>query len=161
MPKPTSYWVVTFTLKTWAEAQAAGGNIVGFRSSSRGGFRRMALGDHVLCYLTGISRFVAVQEVVSGIFVSKSPIWKDDYLPLRVSVMDIVRLEPETAVPVSELRSDLSIFRNLKRPSAWGVHFRTSPKKWKEADGKVVVSALREAEKNPVRRALQGRGRRM
>ena len=68
MTDSRGYWVVIFTLKTWAEALAAGGNIVGFRSSSKGNFQKMAIGDYLLCYLIGISRFVAVQEVESEVF---------------------------------------------------------------------------------------------
>jgi hypothetical protein len=161
MAHPKGYWAVTFTLKTWAEAQAAGGNVVGFRASSKGNFQKMAVGDYLLCYLTGVSRFVAVQEVESGVFVDDSPIWKDDDFPFRVRVKDVERLEPETGVPVIHLSHQLSIFKNLKILSQWAVHFRTSPKKWKEEDGKAVLAALREAKKNPVRRSLQDRERLM
>jgi hypothetical protein len=154
-----SYWVVCFTLKTWAEALAAGGDTVGFRSSSKGSFQKMAIGDYLLCYLIGVSRFVAIQEVNSEVFIDDSPIWKDDSFPFRVKVKEVVRLEPETAVPVIHLCHQLSIFQNLKSLGAWAVHFRTSPKKWKEEDSKAVLTALREAKKNPLHRSLQDRER--
>jgi hypothetical protein len=159
MTKSRSYWAVCFTLQTWAEAIEAGGNVVGFRASSQGHFRKMAVGDYLLCYLTGISRFVAIQEVKSEVFLDDAPIWSDDDFPFRVRVKDVVRLEPETAVPVTHLSHKLSIFQNLTSPSSWGVHFRTSPKKWKEEDGQVVVTALREASRNPIPISLSDRQR--
>jgi hypothetical protein len=150
-----NYWVVTFTLKTWAEALAAGGNIVGFRSTSKGNFQKIAIGDYFLCYLIGISRFVAVQEVESEPFLDDSRIWEDDPFPFRVMVKTVVKLEPETAVPVVYLSDKLSIFENLTSLRAWGVHFRTSPKKWKREDGEIVVAAVKEAAIAPVRQALE------
>jgi hypothetical protein len=158
MAQVRGYWSVTFSPKTWEEAQAAGGNLVGFRSSSKG-FEKIAVGDYLLCYLTGVSRFVAVQEVLSEFFVDESKIWKDDYFPFRIRVKDVIKLEPETAVPVVHLSHQLSIFENLKVLGQWAVHFRTSPKRWKEEDGEAVLAALREAERNPVRRSLQDRER--
>jgi len=154
-----TYWAVTFTLKTWAEAQAAGGNVVGFRARSRGSLWKIAVGDFLLCYLIGVSRFIAVQEVESEVFVDNSPIWEDDEFPFRVMTRDVVRLDPETAVPVISLSSGLSIFQNLKNRSAWAVHFQTSPRRWKEADGRIVVAAVKDAKKNPVQRSLQHRER--
>jgi hypothetical protein len=157
MTDSRSYWVVCFTLKTWEEASSAGGNIAGFRHSTKGNLDKLAVGDYLLCYLTGLSRFVAVQEVKSEVFEDDSPIWKDDYFPLRVKVKDVVRLDPETAVPVVHLSDQLSIFENLKSSSAWGVHFRTSPKKWKDTDGKVVVAALTKVQRSPIRRSVEDR----
>ena len=99
MSNSRAYWVVVFTVKTWEEALAAGGNIVGFRSGTRGNFDKIAVGDYLLCYLTGVSRFVAVLEVESEPFLDDTPVWKDDVFPYRVVAKAIVQLEPEKAVP--------------------------------------------------------------
>lgn len=147
MSNSRAYWVVVFTVKTWEEALAAGGNIVGFRSGTRGNFDKIAVGDYLLCYLTGVSRFVAVLEVESEPFLDDTPVWKDDVFPYRVVAKAIVQLEPEKAVPVLELADRLSIFNKYTTPGSWGVFFRTSPRKWNKEDGQVVVDAIQKAAK--------------
>jgi hypothetical protein len=61
-------------------------------------------GDYLLCYLTGVSRFIGVLEVTSQPFWDETPIWKDEVFPSRVKVEVIATLTPETAVPIFELK---------------------------------------------------------
>ena len=154
MSDTRSYWVVIFTLKTWQETLAAGGNVVGFRSTTRGEFNKITIGDHLLCYIKGISRFIAVQRVESEPFLDDSPVWPDDDFPIRVKVQTIVKLEPEAAVPVVEVKDRLSIFENVTYPGGWGVFFQTSPKRWNEEDGKAVMKALEKAQRAPTWRPV-------
>jgi predicted RNA-binding protein len=147
-----SYWLDLFTGTTWEEFLAAGGEVSGFRDRRWKSVQRIKPGDYLLCYLTGVSRWIGVLEVVSEPFRDNTPIWKDEEFPSRVRVRPVVTLTPETAVPVFELRDQLSAFQNLKNPNAWTGHFRGSPVRWKVADGEAVVSAVQEAEKNPIKR---------
>src|SRR5207248_1073547 len=119
---------------SWHEFVAAGGNISGFRERRRNSVESMQRGDHLVCYVVGISRFIAVLEVTGKPFFDKSPIWKSDAFPARVPVKPIVRLTPETAIPIFELKDTLSFFQNLPFPNAWGAYFRGSPSRWSEAD---------------------------
>lgn len=152
MAKQRNYWVNTFTLKTWEEAQRAGGEIAGFRTWSKMLFDTVSEGDYFLCYILKLKRFIAVQEVISRAFVDDTPIWQDALFPYRVKVRAILKLDPETAVPVIELADRLSIFKNLKNASAWGLYFQRSPKRWAVADGERVVLALEAAVKSPIKR---------
>lgn len=149
-----NYWLDLFTGVTWKEFLDAGGNISGFRESRLSAVQKIKPGDYLLCYLTGVSRFIAVLEVVSSAFKDASPIWKDDHFPCRVKVKPVVVLDPETAVPVTELRRSLSMFRNMKSPSAWIGRFRGSPAKWSAPDGEAVLRALLEAKEHPVSRPV-------
>ena len=149
-----NYWLDLFTGKTWQEFLDAGGTISGFRESRWRTVQRMKPGDFLLCYLTGVSRFIGVLEVISVPFKDKTPIWEDDFFPCRVEVKDLVSLTPETAVPVHELKDHLTVFQNLKNPNAWTGHFRGSPVKWKAPDGEAVVNALMTAKENPVIRPV-------
>ncbi|WP_447599472.1 hypothetical protein [Nitrospira sp. Nam80] len=90
--------------------------------------------------------------MTSSAFKDSAPIWKDEDFPSRVKVKMIVSLTPETALPVLEMRDKLTFFSNLKSPMAWTGHFRGSPTKMKASDGEAIVTAMREAEKNPVSR---------
>ena len=152
MSKQRNYWVNTYTLKTWEEAQRAGGEIAGFRTWSKTLFETVSEGDYFLCYILKLKRFIAVQPVVSEAFVDDTPIWQDELFPYRIKVRTILKLDPETAVPVIELADRLSIFENLKQSSAWGVYFQRSPRMWTIPDGEKVVSAIEAAVKSPINR---------
>jgi len=111
-------------------------------------------GDYFLCYLTGVSRFIGVLEVTSEPYWDETLIWKDEIFPCRVKVEVIAALTPETAVPIFDLKEQLTIFQNLKSPNAWTGHVRGSPSRWKPSDGEAVVYAVMEAVENPVKRPV-------
>jgi hypothetical protein len=108
----------------------------------------------LLCYLTGVSRFVGALEVTKPAYRDTKLIWNDEAFPVRLGVKSLVTLTPETAIPVRELDNLLSIFSNMSSPAAWTGHFRGSPAKWKASDGEAVMKALREAERKPVSRPV-------
>lgn len=83
-----------------------------------------------------------------------TPIWEHNTFPCRMQVKPLVMLTPETAVPIRELRDNLSIFQDLKSPHAWTGHLRGSPSRWKTADGEIVHTALSQAQANPVARPV-------
>ena len=112
-----SYWLDLFTGTTWKEFLAAGGEVSGFRERRWKTVQQMEPGDYLLCYLTGISRWIGVLEVMSDPFKGSAPIWKDEQFPCRVRVRSVATLIPETAVPVFELSDELSVFRDLKNPT--------------------------------------------
>lgn len=149
-----NYWLDLFTGTTWADFLKAGGQISGFREGRWKTVQQMKPGDYLLCYLTGVSRWIGVLEVVGEPFTDSNPIWKTDVFPSRVPVKVLVSLTPETAVPVLELKDDLTIFRDLKSPFAWTGHFRGSPARWKVSDGEIVVNAVMTASDNPVVRPV-------
>lgn len=147
-----SYWLNLFNSTTWQEFLDAGAEVSGFPEKRWSKVQQIKPGDYLLCYLTRISRWIGVLEVVSDSFLDKSPIWKSAEFPCRVKVKVVVSLTPETAVPVLDLSSQLELF-NVKTPN-WGVLFRTAPKEFKCSDGEVIVSAVMEAKEHPVIRPV-------
>lgn len=152
-----NYWVDLFSGSTWQEFLDAGAHISGFRENRWSIVQQIKSGDYLICYLTGISRWIGVLEVISEPFKDNTPIWKDDIYPSRVQVKPLICLTPETAVPIDELRSELSIFENLSSPNAWTGHVRSTPSKWKAPDGEAVVRAIQEAQRNPISRPVDRR----
>jgi len=145
-----NYWLDLFTGATWEEFQQAGSSVSGFRESRWKTMQKIVKGAYFLCYLTGVSRFIGVLEVMSEPYMdAKRDIWHDEDFPCRIKVKPIIELTPETAVPVFELRDQLSCFQNLKSPHAWTGHFRSSPE--------AVVKALLDARDNPVIRPVDKR----
>jgi predicted RNA-binding protein len=144
------YWLDLFSGSTWDEFHAAGAEVSGFRERRWKTVQRMKPGDYLLCYLTGVSRWIGILEVVSEPYMDTTPIWADDVFPARMRVKPVVELTPETAVPIMDLRDQLSIFQNLKSPDAWTGYLRGSPSEWSAADAEVVVNAIMEAKRHPV-----------
>ena len=153
-----AYYLDLFTGTTWAEFLNAGGTVSGFRESRWSRVQKIVPGDYLLCYLTGVSRWVGVLEVVGGAYKAPpndgSDIWKDEAFPCRLPVKVVAALTPETAVPILDMRDRLTIFQNLKNPNMWSGALRGSPQLWKAHDGEAVTSAVLEALARPVTREL-------
>jgi hypothetical protein len=143
------YWVNLYTWKTWQEYVQAGGKVSGFRESRWRTVQRIKPGDLLLCYMTGISRFFAILEVTGTPYKDDTQIWEETLFPCRLPVRIILALEPGYAVPVVDLRSQLSYFQDLKTPHAWSGHFRGSPTEEKPKDAEIIIEALRQAEQEP------------
>ena len=149
-----NYRLDLFTGTTWQEFLDAGGSVSGFRESRWSTVQKIRKGDYLLCYLTGVSRFIGILEVESDPYKDTSPIWKDEPFPCRLRVKKVIALTPETGVPVYDLRDRLTCFLEASTPVAWTGHFRGSPAKWKASDGEAVLAALVDAQANPQVRSV-------
>jgi hypothetical protein len=144
------YWLNLYTWRTWQEFLAAGGQVSGFREGRWKSVQHIKQGDIFLCYLTGLSRFFAIEEITGAPFKDNSPIWGEDSFPCRLPVKVLLALEPQFAVPVKSLKDELSYFQNMKSPHSWTGAFRGSPVEIKHQDAELIIAALQEAEQNPV-----------
>lgn len=144
-----NYWLDLFTGKTWEEFIKSGATVSGFRKHREKISQNIKPGDCLICYLTGLSRFIGVLEITSNYFINETPIWKDEVFPVRFNVKLIHKLEPGTAVPILKLQDKLSIFKNLKNQKAWSGFFRGSPALFSREDGEIITEAIKHAEKNP------------
>lgn len=147
-----NYWLDLFTGTTWEEFKKHGAIVSGFRRRRRRLAKSICSGDYLICYLTGIMRFVGILEVKSECYEDDTPIWDDSVFPIRFKVELIYELTPKTAIPVLSLQDKLSIFKNLRNPNAWSGFFRGSPAKFKTQDGEIITQAIKEAISNPIER---------
>lgn len=154
---PRNYWLDLFSGTTWKEFLNSGADVSGFRSTRWNVLKKVSVGDYLICYLTGISRFIGILEVTSSPYQDESPIWNDDAFPARVKVRALAILTPETAVPVEDVLNKLSFYKTIKGPNAWTGYFRASPMLWKCEDGKTVCDAIGAARANPVIRQVDRR----
>ena len=141
-----TYWLDLFIVETWKEFQNHGGDVSGFSEKRWMTVQKMKPGDYLLCYLTRVSRWVGVLEVVGEPFFDEKPIWSSQVYPSRVPVRVVLALSPERGVPVLEMREELTVFRGLDNPNRWQGPFRGSPARWKAADGEAIIRALQDAE---------------
>jgi hypothetical protein len=150
-----TYWLDLFTHQTWTEFLDAGGQVSGFRENRWKTLQTMNSGDILLCYLTGVSRWIGLLEVTGPAFQDDTPIWSANDFQARIPVKLIAKLDALTGVPVIEMKEKLSIFQNLKSPHAWTGRFRGSPYRWKSEDGAAVVTAILDAVIHPVERPFE------
>src|ERR1019366_3939546 len=101
---------------------------------------------------TGIGRWIGLLEITGPAFKDKTKIWSRDDFPSRIPVKLLAKLDPLTAVPVIDMKQQLSVFQNLKSAHAWTGHFRGSPSKWTPEDGKAVFDAVNAAVISPIER---------
>lgn len=148
----TKHWLDLFTGQTWDEFLNSGATVSGFRESRKRMAAKIHPGDHLICYLTGISRFIGLLEVNSEWYHDTKPIWTNETFPVRFDVKLALRLAPNTAVPVLNLRDRLSIFSNIRPGQQWSGFFRGSPTEFKPGDAKVIVDAMEDALRKPVER---------
>jgi hypothetical protein len=152
-----NYWLDLFTGTTWDEFRKAGANISGFRERMRQRDKRIEPGDVLLCYLTGVMRWVGALEVV-GPTSDASPIWASDPFPVRLAVKPLVMLDPECGVLMNQFEGKLDFYRGPEHRGGFKAFLRMSPNLFKrEGDGAFILGALREAERNPVAKPVDPR----
>lgn len=135
------YWVQVFTPATWQRFLDNGGNVTGFRDLRWKHIQKLQIGDYLLCYLSGISKWVGILEVVSSPYLDTGRIWAEELFPCRVDVRVLAKLGLETAIPIRTMEQDLSIFRAKN----WSLYLISSPSKWLAKDGEAVVKAILDA----------------
>ena len=150
-----NYWLDLFTLQSWQEFLDAGASVSGFNQKMTAKLDKIQVGDYLLCYVTGISRFIGILEVCSAPYQDDFPIWSSSVFPNRVKVKPVAMLKTETAIPVLDLVDELSIFKvNPQFSAAWTGYVRASPTLWKVKDGEAVTAAIMAAIENPVVKPL-------
>jgi hypothetical protein len=149
-----TYWLDLFTGQTWQEFRDYGGSVSGFRKRMHNAVERIKPGDILLCYLTGVMRWVGALEV-EGRSRDNKKIWQFDDFPERLSVKPIVLLSPEHGVPMEELEGKVDFYRSRADRPGFNGFLRMSPNRFKRAtDGELILSLLRAAEKEPTNRAV-------
>jgi hypothetical protein len=152
-----NYWLDLFTGTTWNEFRDSGATVSGFRHRMRNAASKVQAGDIFLCYLTGVMRWVGALEVV-GPSKDKRPIWKDADFPIRFEVKALVMLDAEYGVPMGELKGKVLFYQSDKDSPGFSAFLRQSPNLFKRnADGEIILSLVRSAEKHPVSRPVDPR----
>ncbi|HXX17946.1 MAG TPA: hypothetical protein VEJ46_00950 [Candidatus Acidoferrum sp.] len=152
-----NYWLDLFTGTTWREFKEAGSNVSGFRAKQVKSAKKMKSGDVFLCYLTGVMRWVGALEII-GPSTDRRQIWKEQDFPVRFNVKPMVLLEPEHGVPMEQLESRVKFYRGPEDRGKFRGFVRASLRQFEDPkDGELILSMLREAEKNPVSRPVDAK----
>ncbi len=152
-----SYWLDLFTGETWAEFLADGATITGFRSGTERVVATIAPADILLCYVTGVKRWVGALEVIGPTYDTRR-IWAYDEFPVRLNVRPVIKREPEFGMPLEQLANRVAFFATTADRGGYQGFFRRSPNAFKrEADGELILELLRAADSEPVAREVDQR----
>ena len=152
-----TYWIDLFTGTTWRQFREAGAAVSGFRESKRSTLSRISPGDVLLCYLTGVMRWVGALEVV-GPTDDHSPIWGQGEFSARLAVKPVVLLAPEHGVPMADLQGRVDFFAGPADRGKFKGFVRGSPAAFKRpSDGVLILDLLQQAERTRVSRPVDPR----
>jgi restriction system protein len=144
-----NYWLDLFTVKTLEEFQKAGAMVSGFRERRLPICEQIQPGDKLLCYLTGISRWVGVLRVTKPAYRSEERIWDMEVFPVRIGVEAEILLPPEHGIPHQTLQP------SLHSPArSWAGYLRGSPTRLQKEDAEVILDAIQRAQQTPVFRPI-------
>ena len=142
-----TYWIDLFTGTTWEEFLKDGANVTGFRYRMRNTVRSIKTGDILLCYVTGVKRWIGALEVV-GQSDDQRRIWKQEEFPARLTVRPIVMLKPENSVQMEVLEGHVDFYKGPEDRGKFKGFVRGSPRLFKRVkDGELILELLRKAEK--------------
>jgi hypothetical protein len=114
-------------------------------------------GDILLCYLTGVKRWVGALEIL-GPSDDTTPIWKVDEFPFRFAVKPLILLDPDTGVPMEHLEGRLDFYKGPADKGGFKGFLRMSPNHFRRGtDGDLILELLQQAQGNPVKRAVDPR----
>lgn len=151
-----TYWSNLFTGTTWEEFLKAGGKISGWRPNKARRLEKVKPGDHFVCYVTGVHRWVGLLKVL-GPSTDKTQIWSIDDYPVRMRVEPLITLTPETGVPLEQLEGKVTFYPDASARGRYDGFFRGAPRALEDADAQAIVAMLQQAESHPVRRPVDAR----
>jgi len=148
-----NYWLDLFSGTTWDEFEKAGASVSGFRHRMRNSVARIAPGDILLCYMTGVMRWVGALEVL-GRSDDTSDIWSVADFPERLSVKPLVMLDAEHGIPMAQLEGHVEFYQGPEDRGKFKGFIRRSPNLLTEQNGGYIMDLLRSAEQSPVARPV-------
>jgi hypothetical protein len=149
-----AYFIDLFSPETYRAFASSARDVSGFRLRHRGMADRVKRGDVLVCYLTRLSRWFGLLEVLEGPFVDHTPIFVPEADPfvVRFRVKATVWLEVEKAIPIHDevIWNGLSFTRGLEKAStAWTGKVRGSLVKLDDPDGAFLAQHLKSQSVEP------------
>ncbi|HVT18136.1 MAG TPA: EVE domain-containing protein [Thermoanaerobaculia bacterium] len=144
-----SFYLDLFSPETYEAFSRSDRRVSGFRSRQRAAATRIKPGDKLVCYMTKLSRWVGVLEVIEGPYEDKTPIFypEDDPFVIRFKVNSIVWLPKEKTLPIhlEEIWSALSFTKGQDpTTSNWTGKLRGSLVRISDQDGSLLEVKLLE-----------------
>lgn len=151
-----AYFTRLFTVDTYEAYLTSDRTVAGFQESQAAMASRLSSGDKLLGYVTGISRWTTVAEVIDGPFIDHTPIFlpESDPYVVRFRIRPSVCLQLPDSIPIkdNEVFSNLSFTRGREN-GYWLGPLRRSLHHLDDADGvfleKTLLRQTQEPKKYP------------
>ena len=148
-----AYYIDLFSPETYHAFTASDRDISGFRERHRKMAGRIKPGDCLVCYVTRLSRWVGLLDVIEGPFVDNKPIFvaENDPFVVRFRVKASTWLNLDHAIPIhdGEIWQSLSFTKDLHEGSlAWTGKVRGSLVRLGDGDGELLAGKLRAQAEN-------------
>lgn len=149
-----TYFIDLFSPETYEAFTRSTQGLSGFRMRHKSMAERIKPGDVFACYVTKVSRWCGLLEIVEGPFIDSTPIFlpQNDPFVVRFKVKPRVWLPLDQSLPIHETSvwNGLSFTRTLEKGSiAWTGKVRGSLVKLDEKDGKFLAEALAAQTEQP------------
>jgi hypothetical protein len=149
-----SYFLDLFSPLTHEGFTKSDRTTTGFRQRHASVAQRVRRGDKLVCYVTKVSRWCGLLEVLEGPFVDNTPIFvaREDPFVIRFRVLPHVWLPLENAIPIhqAEVWEKLSFTCGMDRGSpGWTGKLRGSLNRLEDADGVFLEQLLRNQAADP------------
>ncbi len=146
-----AYYLDLFSPETYEAFGRSDRTISGFRPRQRSVAGKIQLGDKLVCYMTRLSRWIGVLDVVEGPFSDSTPIFypTDDPFTVRFRVRPTIWLRLDKTVPIHDdvMWTNLSFTQKLpKNSGAWTGKVRGSLGRLEDDDGAHIEKILRQQE---------------
>jgi predicted RNA-binding protein len=154
-----AYYTNLFSPETYEAFSESDRTVSGFRVRQKKAASRIRVGDRLICYMTKLSRWIGVFEVMSTCYEDDTPIFypEDDPFVMRFKVKPIVWLDKEKAIPIKDDRvwDHLSFTRGTDKSSpTWTGQVRGSLNRMKTEDGQfleeLILSQAEDGETFPI-----------
>lgn len=148
-----AYYLDLFSPETFEAFTNSDRTVSGFRRRQRNAAAKMKPGDKMICYVTKISRWVGILEVVSKSYEDGTPLFypEDDPFVIRFKVKPLVWLDKEKAIPIKEdhVWNTLNFTKShSKKSSTWTGKLRSSLNHLSKKDGEFLEKILRSQAEN-------------
>lgn len=142
-----AYFIDVFSPETYEAFSRSARNISGFRIRHKRMAGRITPGDTFICYLTRLSRWLGLLEVIDGPFFDDEPVFvaRSDPFVIRFRVRPTVWLDLDRAIPIHDdsIWNGLSFTRDLEKGSTgWTGKVRGSLVRLGESDGAFLANKL-------------------
>lgn len=144
-----AYFIDLFSPETYEAFRGSSRDISGFRLRQKAIAERIHPGDFFVCYMTRLSRWFGLLEVIEGPYIDSKPIFipENDPFVVRFRVRPLILLDPEKSIPIhdNEIWKGLSFTRDLEPVSlVWTGKVRTSLVHLDDNDARFLANKMRE-----------------
>jgi len=143
-------WLLVSSAANFEKNRTLGFTVAAMKSRHRRKWERVAPGDRILFYLTGVKAFGGICRVTGAPFESHDLVWTSDGKPAedypwRFPTEPVVALSTERYVPAEPLAREMTYTQRWPAEN-WTLAFQGNVHELPEADADLVEAAIRKAE---------------